>query len=92
MGNDLHWKQTPKPVEEEHHGLSMHTWHMLAEIFKKEDFEDLEGAEFSKADLKRLELIHDTAKACGDHEFASDIHGMMEGIWKFESITLVIKG
>lgn len=92
MGNDLYWKQTPKPVEEQLHGLSLHTWHMLTEIFKKDDFNDLQGFEFDKSDLERLSLMRDTAIACGEQEFADDITGMIGGIKKYDSITLVVSG
>jgi hypothetical protein len=92
MGNDLYWKQTPKPVEEEHHGLSMATWGRLATIWQKE-MEDMSGIEITRDDLKELEVIHNTAIAIGgEAEFTSEIHDLIEGVRKYDSITLVILG
>lgn len=92
MGNDLHWMITPKPVEEQLHGLSYSTWHFLAKLWNKEDKNDLGGIELNHSDLRQLDTIKATAKASNNKELAEDMNDLIKAIGKYDSITLSIRG
>jgi hypothetical protein len=92
MGNDLYWKKTPKPTQEETHGISYATWGRLSTIWDK-DMNDMSGIELDKTDIPELRMIQRTASAIGgESEFETEINEIIEGIKKFDSITFIIRG
>lgn len=92
MGNDLYWLPTPKPKEEQTYGLTMFTWHFLAEYFDYTDIDNLEGVTLDKDRLRHLGLMKLTATACGNKMLMNDLQELIDGIIKYDSITLTIKG
>ena len=91
MGNDLYWKQTPKPKEEKLGGLHYSTWHNLKEIWGYEEIDDLDGVVLTEDDIKDLRIIRATAKLCGNAELQADMQELIDAIEKLESITFVIR-
>lgn len=91
MGTDLYWKQTPKEPEEGYNSLYFSTWHFLAELWNKEEREDLDGIKLTTNDLKELKTILLTAKQSNNNDLAEDIQELINAINKFESITLFIR-
>lgn len=92
MGNDLYWKQTPKEPEEENNGLHYSTWHFLAELWNKEDRNDLAETVLTKKDIAELKTILITAKASNNKELAEDMQELIDAITKLDSVTLIIRG
>lgn len=92
MGNDLYWKITPKPVEEEYNGLHMSTWYFLAEYMGAEEKENLDELVFDSSRLSHLCIMKLTAETCRHPQLIEDLTELIEAIKKYGSITLNVRG
>jgi len=95
MGNDLYWKITPKPVEEETNGLYLSTWYFLQQLYGFEERDYLNGLKLTKDDLPKLEVALITADQSSSEnmkELYSDLAELINAIQKYNSITLEIHG
>lgn len=91
MGADLFWMKTPKPQDEEKYDLYYSTWHVLVELYKKEDKRELDGFILTTEDVGKLETLLITFEARARNNEYRDIKELISAIEKHGSITLIVK-
>ena len=91
MGADLYWKETPKEQDENLTCMSLSTWQFLSDLWKLREIEDINEWELNKNHLPQLEAVYLTAKLSNNKDLTEDIKSLIDGILKYESITLTIR-